>query len=199
MSQERTVDNKPAFVIQKGQKDAPVLVRKDNGRPISAEEAALNAISVVEREARILAVMERGYILDRATVENLPPDLHGEWVNRDPLEVERKKAIGFWVDTEYAPNRALHSDGSKTAMIGDVVYMVTTKENKRLIDEVRHRQYIKQHGDPRAPKRSGQKEEGDFKRQVDTRLDLPVVEEGGEKSVQTQELADALGIPTGER
>lgn len=145
-----------------------------------------------EKRARIARVLERGYIVDRAVVDNLPPHLHGEWVPDDPMEIERKKALGFWIDTEYAPKRSLHSEADVgKAKIGDCIYMVCPKEDKDLIDEIRYEQYVRTHGSPDELKRLHQKEEEDFSKLTGT-LGLPVVDESAENSARKDELIAAL-------
>ena len=145
-----------------------------------------------EKRARIARVLERGYIVDRAVVDNLPPHLHGEWVPNDPMEIERKKALGFVIDTVYAPKRSLHSEADVgKAMIGDTIYMTCPKEDKDLIDEIRYEQYVKTHGSPDEIKRLHQKEEADFNNLTGT-LGLPVVDESAESSARKDELIAAL-------
>lgn len=179
MSQEREV-----IVISDG---------KTESRPLT--EADVKATETREqRRARFARVLERGFIVDRCTVENLPPNLHGEWVPRDPIEIERKKALGFWIDKEYAPKRALHSDGTTdVAVVGDCIFMVCDREDKELIDEIRRDQYEKMHGSPEKEVRREQVEETGFKSQVSA-LDVPtpVVDTGKEKSIRKAELEAAL-------
>src|SRR3990167_2789201 len=97
------------------------------------------------QKARIARVLERGLTADRLSVD-LPNELIGEWVPRDIIEVDRKKALGFWIDTEHAKDRALHSDGAGGAIVGDVIFMVTTKQRKALIDAVKRERFEKLHG-----------------------------------------------------
>lgn len=88
--------------------------------------------------------LERGVIHDRLHVD-LPPHLHGEWVRRDNFEVEKMKALGFWVDTEYSAKRSLHGDGTKTGQVADVIFMCCSKEDKQLLDEVKHERFVATH------------------------------------------------------
>lgn len=146
-----------------------------------------------EKRARIARVLERGYVVDRATVDNLPPEYHGEWVPDDPMEIERKKALGFWIDREYAPKRSLHgqADEADKARIGDCIYMICTKEDKQLIDEIRYEQYVKTHGSPEELKRLKQQEERDFAKLTE-QIGLPVVDESAESSARKEDLIAAL-------
>ena len=75
MSEERDV-----IVIEDGKTESRKLTQ-DDVKQIETRE---------QKRARYARVLERGFIVDRCTVENLPPTLHGEWVPRDPIEIERK-------------------------------------------------------------------------------------------------------------
>lgn len=93
------------------------------------------ALPVDKQKARLVTILDRGIVFDRLKVD-LPNDLHGEWCRNDPLEIDRMRTLGFWVDTTYATRRRLHSDGSGANIVGDVIHVVTTKENKKMIDRV---------------------------------------------------------------
>lgn len=110
------------------------------------------------RKAFLVTALERGIINDRMCVP-LPADLHGEWVRRDQFEIEQMKRLGFRIDTEYATQRSLNSDGTGAAMVADVVFMVTERWNKEVIDEVKHEKFLEMHSPKRASKN---KEEKDF-------------------------------------
>ena len=145
-----------------------------------------------QKKARIARVLERGVVIDRAAVA-LPPNLHGEWCHKDPVEIERMRALGFWVDGEGGRERhatGLHSDGDGTPMIGDVVFMVTDKENKELIDEVRTEQYQKTHGKPGEEVREQPEEKG-FKGNV-AGLPTPIIEESSARTIRKAELEAIL-------
>jgi hypothetical protein len=98
-----------------------------------------------ELKAKLVAVLDRGITNDRLAVD-LPGHVHGEWVVNDPMEIARVQALGFEVDNQYAPKRSLHSDGSTTAIVGDVIHMVCSKEVKEVIDEIRRERFIAEHG-----------------------------------------------------
>lgn len=111
-------------------------------RKMSSQEAAARArieellkLPPKEKQARLASVFDRGVLNDRFKVA-IPDDLHGEWVRDDPLEIQRMETLGFWKDDQYATTRQLHSDGTSSAKIGDVVFMLTLKDNKKLIDQV---------------------------------------------------------------
>lgn len=165
------------------------------------------------KKARLARVLERGFVGDRTVVDNLPPNLHGEWIARDVMAMERAKSLGFWVDTEYAPKRSLHSEGDRgQAIIGDTIFMVCLKEDKQLIDEIRYEQYIRQHGtkeeklslDRKLGEEEGnlQREEKSFNTQVTSELGMPVIDpskisaDAGAKTVRKNELLAALSKDT---
>lgn len=155
------------------------------------EEQIHTSMSRAEKRARVLRVLERGIVADRTTVENLPPHLHGEWVSRDLMDIERMRALGFWIDDKYAVKRALHSDGTNSSVVGDTVYMVCLKEDKQLIDEIRYEQYIRMHGSPAEKQAAGIKEEKEFKTQMEG-SGLPVIEESKLTHARKDELVAAL-------
>jgi hypothetical protein len=99
-------------------------------------QAKLAGMSREQLKARVLSVLDRGIVNDRLFVK-LPNNLYGEWVKNDPLEVDRLRTLGFWLDEEFSTKRAIHADGSKGNKVGDVIFMVTTKDNKEIIDEAR--------------------------------------------------------------
>lgn len=113
--------------------------------------------SRAEKKARRAKVYDRGVIGDRLYVE-LPEGLYGEWVKNDVVEIHRKEGLGFKIDTEYAKRRALHDKGDGASYVGDVVFMVCSKEDKEIIDEIRRERYEATHN----PKSGKQKEERDF-------------------------------------
>jgi hypothetical protein len=93
------------------------------------------------RKALLIQSFDRGVIHDRLTVP-LPADMYGEWCRNDPLEIDRLRTLGFEIDREHATNRSLNDDGSGAAIVGDVIFMTTSRENKDLIDEVRMEKFL---------------------------------------------------------
>lgn len=148
---------------------------------VVTEEDIRRSMSKEEKRARVARVLDRGFLLDRTSVDNLPPDLHGEWVPRDAIEIERKRALGFWIDDKYATARSIHSDGTGQSIVGDTVYMVCLKEDKDIIDEFRYTQYIKMNGTPAQKKALGISEKGNREERafanVATADGTPVIEE----------------------
>lgn len=140
-----------------------------------------------QRKAKLASILERGITHDRLSVD-LPSDVYGEWVRNDEVEIYRMQTLGFQVDHEYASKRALHTDGNKTAVVGDVIFMTTSRENKELIDEVEAERVYRKHN-PKKPK-----EDADFESQTksDTGGIIPTINESKQRSVRKEEIAAAL-------
>lgn len=122
---------------------------------------ALSRIDKAEKgelKAKLAAILDRGIVEDRLRVD-VPPHLHQEWVRNDPLEIRRLESLGFRVDIEYASNRAIHSDGSNSAIVGDVISVICPIEVKEVIDEIRHEQVIRQHMKKKVGNKEVNKEE----------------------------------------
>lgn len=115
------------------------------------------ALPIEEQVAKVATILDRGILHDRLKVD-LPPDIHGEWARNDPLEISRMQTLGFWVDNTYATKRQIHSDGSSSNVIGDVIHMCTLKSNKEMIDKVRMEQVRRQN----MSRKQKQKEEDEF-------------------------------------
>lgn len=169
-----------------------------DGTGVVTEEKIKEIESREQRKARKARVLERGITIDRTTVE-LPAHLHGEWVPAGPvgnregsIEVERARALGFEIDTQYATKRTLHSDGSSAPMVGDCIFMIIPKEEKELIDEVRNEQYERQHGKPGAPVHA-QTEEKDYRAKMEiSGMPTPIIEESTTRMLHKAELEVAL-------
>lgn len=111
-----------------------------------------------ELKSRLVTVLDRGLTGDRLHVE-LPPDVYGEWVPNDKMEIYRMQSMGYSIDKIYASKRALHSDGTEgTSIVADAIFMTCPMENKELIDEIK----IEQYNTANSPRGGKQKEELDF-------------------------------------
>lgn len=88
-----------------------------------------------EIKARVRGVLERGYIIEKLNVK-LPDDLTGQWVSNDPVEISRLESMGYKIDDTYAVGSKLHSDGTNTPIVGDVIFMTAPKIVKEVHDEV---------------------------------------------------------------
>ena len=117
--------------------------------PVYAQPEVQPEMTREEKKARLVSVLERGIVHDRLHVP-LPPDIYGEWARMDPLEIARMQTLGFQIDYEYAQRRALHSDGTGAAVVGDVVFMTCPRETYEIIKEIRHEQFMRTN----APKKS---------------------------------------------
>ncbi len=176
-----------------------VTIKKDGTTESGTltQEQIEATMSREERKALKARVLERGIVMDRTNVP-LPPHLHGEWVHKDPIEIDRKRALGFWIDGQEGheayctAKRSLHSDGSSVPMVGDVIFMVTTKENKELIDEINAENFQRMHGKP-GETVTTQREERGYRTQVEAAgLPTPVIEESKAREVQKAELETIL-------
>lgn len=178
-SNMRDYDDK-SQVIQQGEPSPEVLERIKK-----AEKGEL--------KAKLAAVMDRGIVSDRLNVD-LPPDIHGEWVRRDPLEIKRLEALGFKIDDKFATNRGIHSDGSNSAIIGDVIFMICPKEVKEIIDEIRTEAVIKQHTKKRIKNKEINKEEAELYNNVFRENDsrVTVFSDSKEKVVTPEDISSIL-------
>jgi len=137
-SHVENADEVKPLVINQGEQQ--VVEESDVRKSMTPEEKA-------EYKAKLITAFDRGVVHDRLFVP-LPPDVHGEWCRRDPLEIERLRTLGFEIDYKYAPQRALNSDGSGAAIVGDVIYMTIPKEKKEIIDQIRMEKFIQMNGKP---------------------------------------------------
>lgn len=141
-----------------------------------------------QRKARRAEVLERGLVSDRLNVP-LPPGVYGEWFHKSSEEIFRAEALGFKVDTEYAPKRALHSDGDSKAVVGDVIFMTCDQETKEDIDEFKRQKFDEIHG-KKGPSRTAPEE-----RQYAASLaatPIPAIVSGSETSIGVADIANAV-------
>jgi hypothetical protein len=117
--------------------------------------------------ARMAAVLDRGVINDRLTID-IPKNLHGEWVVNDPFELERAAMLGFTDGSEYVSKRLAHHQDGKPTM-GDVRFMVQPMWMHKEVIAERERRFNEMHN----PKKKRQKEEEEFR----VNAGLPVIEE----------------------
>ena len=172
MSKEREVANVP--------------VKSTEEPKVTAEEVtAINELSDEEYTARLATVLDRGLVSTFLSVD-LPADLHGEWVSNHPIDIDRLKALGFEVDTQYAS--AMHGGGSGEKVVGDVIHMVQPMRAHLLVEEFKAKRYQEMHGKKTDTKIEGSKEERDFKSQVG----LPVIDESSTESVNASQIEAAL-------
>lgn len=165
--------------------------RKARGEALTQEdESQFQALlkEKAELKSKRAQVLERGMTTERLRVD-LPNDLYGEWVPDYPEEVARAESLGFWIDREHAKKRRLHSDGSEASYIGDAVFMVTTKENYELLEEIRLERKLAMHGEG-----GKDKEEKDYSAKVRSEApEVPVIDDSKTKRVGRSEIEAALG------
>jgi hypothetical protein len=165
-------------------------------RPIDinvAKGSAANKItdedkkSRAERKARLATVYHRGIVGDALHVD-LPPHLHGEWVPRHDASINRKLALGFTIDTEFAPKqkKSMHDQGDGGSHIVDVVFMTCPRETKELLDEIKAEKFKEMHN----PKAGKQKEEKDYLSRADA--ETAPSASGNVAQVGVHNIADAL-------
>lgn len=160
-------------------------VGASNIRGDSASDKVTVEETRAQKKARYAEVYDRGVAGARLHVE-LPPDVYGEWVPDFGEEIHRKELLGFEIDRIYAPARALHNKGDGKSIVGDVVFMTCSREQKEILDEVRRERYDRIH----SPKGGKQKEEKDFLALApgDT---VPVASSNAAR-VRPREITDAL-------
>jgi hypothetical protein len=157
----------------------------------SGTEKAERTETKSERKARLAAVLERGYLSERLQVP-LPDNMYGEWVPKDHAEITRKELLGFRVDQQYGLKQSLHSDGTPITQIGDVVFMVTSRENKELLDEIRNEQYERRHGKIGATEHKTQDEEKSVI-EPSEKLGVPTIQESSARVAKKAEIEAVLG------
>jgi len=148
-------------------------------------------VRLAQDEARLIQVLDRGIVADRLYVP-LPPGVHGEWARNEQIEIDRMKMMGFEIDTKYANNRGLHNNGTGATIVGDVIFMTTTQDNKNLINKIYQERFERINGKRGAART--QKEESDFRTATD-KLDMPVIHESSQSVASTAEILAALEQP----
>lgn len=142
-----------------------------------------------ERKTQLRQVLERGIVADRLKVD-LPPNLYGEWVPNFKEEIYRMQLLGFQIDDKYAPQRALHDHGDGKSVIGDTVYMVCSREDREIMEEIRREQFEANNGKPGQAR--SLREEKEFKALNSTLRIGPTVEESATRLARKAEIESAL-------
>lgn len=151
---------------------------------VSGKSNPFEGLSRDQIKAKLATVLERGLIADRLEVP-LPPDVYGEWVTNDPLEIYRMESMGFQIDTEYAKQRKLHDGGDSTSRVGDVIFMTCPKVVHEIMEEHRRDLYNRNNN----PKRS--KEESDFKALADNN-DTPTIAKSKTDIVGAEQIKESI-------
>lgn len=176
-------------------------VEQPNAAPIALAEALLKDPEETkrlraERKAKLARILDRGQVGENLKVE-LPPHLHGEWIPNTKEEIHRMEALGWWVDTEHAAKRPLHQDrkiqhgqGDGTSVVGDTIFMCCSKEDKEILDEIRHEEFLRINGNPNKAD-SKQKEEREFEA-LNRGIGMPTIDESKHRVARKEHLEAAL-------
>jgi hypothetical protein len=133
--------------------DAAVAESNKMPAQTPSQEAATDALEKHEEDAltrrrrikaKLSAVRARGFTNSQLDVE-LPSELYGEWVPKDEVSIRRMQAMGFEMDDKYSKKNSLHDDGVKGSL-GDVVFMIASKETKEILKEIDRENYIRAYG-----------------------------------------------------
>lgn len=155
---------------------------------VSKKDTSINELTDEDFTERLATVLDRGMVSTFLSVD-LPDDVHGEWVPNHPIDIDRLKALGFEVDTEFAS--AMHGGGQGEKVVGDVIYMIQPMRAHLLVEAYKAKRYEEMHGkktDSSGTLIEGSKEERDFKSQVG----LPVIDESSTESVNATQIEAAL-------
>jgi hypothetical protein len=122
--------------------EIPVTVKDLISELAGAKTDAEKEVAQKKLEAKLrVQVLDRGVVNQRLNVD-LPSDVYGEWVTNTKDEIYRMESMGFEIDSQYAPSRALHSEGDGKSIVGDVVFMTCPKVVKESIDKIRRTEYM---------------------------------------------------------
>lgn len=143
-----------------------------------------------ELKAKLARILDRGVVQDRLVVE-LPDHLYGEWFRNNPMDIQRARALGFEIDTEYATKRAVHSNATGGAVVGDVIFMTCPKEVHEVIEEIRLERTVRRH----SPDSKGRnREERDLVKNIEDlgSPNIKAITESSENRVNYSEIAKAV-------
>lgn len=145
--------------------DRPVDIKVGEGSQSTDTVIGLNPSpeEVIAFREHIANVLDRGLVIDRLKVDNLPPEYYSEWAPNDQVSIAAYEAKGFIRDTEFAPKSKLNDSSGGNARVIDVVHMIMPKWKKAIYDEERNKKYHKDH----VADRRKLKEERDFKANQD--------------------------------
>lgn len=173
------------------------VIEQGELQPDAAKKMIEDRIKAAERgelKSLLASILDRGIIEDRLHVD-LPSDVYGEWVRRDPLEVARMKALGFQIDNKYASQRAIHEDGTDANIVGDVIFMTCDMLRHEIIEEIRHEQKLAVHMKKRTKSGDKNKEERDLEEITEKeygKLGVKAVTESREHRANFEDIRDAL-------
>lgn len=187
MPQNRIERDEPAPISALGSAEVPYVAPEVQNIVERTAAEEFRSLSKAEKRARLVNVLDRGLVNSRLYVE-LPSELHGEWVSKDPVEIARMQAMGFEIDTQYAKKNAINKTGEGYNAMGDVIFMTAPIEVKEIIEELRLQKYLEMNGPPNRGKNTQQAEE----KEVISNASLPTITESSESSVNRDQIAAAL-------
>lgn len=95
-------------------------------------------------QKRAASILSRSMVQDALDVQ-LPADVHGEWIAKDPMSIAEAQMKGFVFDDKYS-NTSIHGDGSGRASYGDCYFMTMPKWKKEILDEEKQNRFERVHG-----------------------------------------------------
>lgn len=148
-------------------------------KPTAAE--LIKLAETGELKGRLAAVLDRARTTQRMHVK-LPPELYGEWVKNDPIEIAEKQQLGFEIDKQYAINRGFNATGAEgESVVADVIFMTAPRQVKDVLNQIEQERIRDRH-----EKRGNMhKEERDFANLTrnDTGGEIPTVVESSESDL----------------
>lgn len=118
-------------------------IETPNGTPGTLTKEEIRA----KKKARIAQVVDRGYVNDRLSATNIPNGMHGQWVRKDQMEIDRMRIYGYEIadpKTYGTSGMSDHGDGA-TITLGDVVLMVCSEEDHEIYEEVRKEKFAEKY------------------------------------------------------
>jgi hypothetical protein len=111
-------------------------------RPVDINLTSSNAApptptEIEEFATRMIQVLDRGHIIDRFHVSDLPAGTHIEWHKDDPVTHARLTAKGFVVDDALAKRSSfIHTDGTGSPRIADVRLYSIPKWKHEILEKI---------------------------------------------------------------
>jgi len=154
----------------------PVVTGKE--KETEQDPFTLTPEQEAEFKARYIETADRSsYLNERLKVPDLPPHLHGEWHGTDDMSQANSMARGFVDGSKYVnPDNFMHQTVTG-GVIGDVKFMVISKQKHKIMQQVDF---------DRAMRQGGIDRELDKFRTSANELGLGIIRGG---NVETQELS----------
>lgn len=114
--------------------------------PTPTTPKQLNETELAAFKSRYIETADRSYLNERLAVRNLPDHLYGEWVGTDSFSQFNAKARGFVDGASYlGPDNIMHYT-PEGGVIGDVKYMVISKQLYNAMKDIDDEKARKQSG-----------------------------------------------------